>query len=76
MMLAVRAPQLQPAMVTLSILTASMKVMISRPSADWWPFRNVTPERNIALVESQQESWRDDAYMVPMLKEYFEAKAL
>jgi hypothetical protein len=45
MMLAVRAPQSKPARVALSILSASINVIISTASADGCAFRMVSLER-------------------------------
>jgi hypothetical protein len=44
-MLAVRAPQSNPARIAFSILSASIKAMMSKATTDCWPFRSVSLER-------------------------------
>ena len=44
-MSAVRAPQSKPAMIAFSILSASIKAMMSTATADGWPLRTVSLDR-------------------------------
>src|SRR5580692_11629774 len=50
----IRAPQSKPAIIALSILSASIKWIMSRATTEGWPFRTVSLERNLVVPDPRK----------------------